>query len=37
MSFYPAQPPIWDFQDDFTPNEDADDWLLHLLQGVRSR
>ena len=37
MSFYQVQPPIWDFQSGSAPNEDAPDWLVRLLQGVRSR
>lgn len=36
MSFYSIQPPIWDLPDRPASNEDADDWLTRLLQGVRS-
>jgi len=37
MSFYSIQPPIWDLPDRSAPREeDADDWLTRLLQGVRS-
>lgn len=37
MSFYPVQPPIWDFSNNSTPNEDADDWLSQLLRSIRSQ
>lgn len=37
MSFYLVQPPIWDLSNNATPNENTDDWLVRLLQGVRGR
>jgi hypothetical protein len=37
MSFHPVQPPIWSFPESSAVNEDADDWLMRLLQGIRSR
>ena len=37
MSFYPVQPPIWNFPESSSANEDADAWLTRLLQGTRSR
>jgi hypothetical protein len=36
MSF-PVQPPIWSFPESSLATEDADDWLMRLLQGVRSK
>jgi len=37
MSFYSVQPHIWNFPERSAPNEDPDDWLMRLLQGIRSR
>ena len=37
MSFYPVPQPICNSPERSAPNEDADDWLTHVLQGIRSR